>query len=110
ALAQYYLGLKFYEGNDVLQDYKLAVKWYTAAAEQGITEAQNYLGRLYRNGNGVLQDYKRAHMWFNIAASLGNSYGIKSRDNLAKKMTPADISKARELARECIEKKKLKGC
>ena len=48
-------------------------------------------------------------MWCNIAASFGNKKAAKNRDLAAKSMTPADISKAHDLARECV-RKKYKGC
>ena len=43
-------------------------------------------------------------MWFNIAAALGDKEAKENRDIVAKKMTPADISKAQKLAREWMEK------
>ena len=46
------------------------------------------------------QDYVQAHKWFNLAATKGDKDAVKNRDNVAKKMTPADISKAQKLARE----------
>jgi len=48
-------------------------------------------------------------MWWNISASNGDKSAVKNRDIVAKKMTPADISTAQKLARECVEKK-YKGC
>jgi hypothetical protein len=57
----------------------------------------------------VLQDKIYAHMWWNIAASSGNKDAVKKRDIIAKRMTPADISTAQKLARECA-RKKYKGC
>jgi hypothetical protein len=48
-------------------------------------------------------------MWTNIAASQGYKDATNNRDILAKKMTPADISKAQDLARECVNKN-YKGC
>ena len=50
-----------------------------------------------------------AHMWSNIAASSGNKVATKNRDIVEKLMTPADISAAQKLARECV-RKKYKGC
>ena len=79
------------------------------AAEQGDADAQGNLGVMYAFGVGVLKDYVRAHMWGNIAAKNGYKLGAKLRDSVAKKMTPADISKAQDLARECI-RKEFKGC
>jgi hypothetical protein len=49
-------------------------------------------------------------MWFNIAASSGKSENAsKNRDIVAELMTPADISTAQKLARECV-RKNYTGC
>ena len=61
--------------------------------------------RPHANGNGVPQDYIQALMWFNLAAAQGDKTGRKNRDYAAKKMTPADISKAQAMAREWMEKR-----
>ena len=71
--------------------------------------AQGNLGTMDAFGMGVLKDYIYAHMWGNIAATNGNELGAKLRDDFEKKMTPAQIAKAQDLARECI-RKKYKGC
>jgi TPR repeat protein len=107
--AQYNLGNKYYHGKGITQDYKEAVSWYRKAAEQGNVGAQNNLGVMYGRGEGVLQDFVIAHMWWNIAASNGHADAVKARDLVAKQMTAADISKAQELARECVQKN-YKGC
>lgn len=39
AAAQFYLGVMYYYGRGVPQNYNEAVKWYTKAAEQGETPA-----------------------------------------------------------------------
>jgi len=64
---------------------------------------------MFYKGEGVIQDNVYAHMWFNIAASSGNKLAVKKRDVIAKQMTPADLSTAQRLARECV-RKKYKGC
>ena len=107
--AQYNLGLMYKNGLGVPQDYKTAVKWFTLAAEQGDVDAQFNLGLKYARGQGVPQDYVRAHMWFNLSASTGAEDAIKNRDTAANKMTPAQISEAQKLSRECV-KKNYKGC
>ena len=57
---------------------------------------------MYHDGHGVPQDYTEAHMWLNLAAAKwGTAFML--RDIVAKKMTPADISKAQRLAREWLE-------
>ena len=92
-----------------LMTEKTALKWYRLSAEHGNAHAQNNLGGMYTNGFGVIQDYVRAHMWFNITASRGDKDAIENRDIVANRMTPSDISKAQDLARECV-KKNYKGC
>ena len=109
ASAQTNLGFMYRNGRGVPQDDKTAVKWYTLAAEQGYAAAQYNLGLMYANGRGVIQDNVYAHMWFNIAASSGNKDAVENRDIIAERMTPADISAAQKLARECVSKK-YKGC
>ena len=42
ANAQYKLGTIYDYG--VLRNYKISMKWYTLAADQGNADAQNYLG------------------------------------------------------------------
>ena len=99
------------KGNAAYQrgDYAAAVSIWTSLAEQGDADAQESLGYMYHSGDGVLQDYKMAHMWFNIAASLGDKSAAKSREIIEKKMSSSDISKAQDLARQCV-KKKYKNC
>ena len=107
--AQSNLGEMYYKGNGVLQDHKIAVKWWKLAAEQGHARAQYNLGVMYGNGIGVKKDNVFALMWWSIAASSGYKEAVKYRDIVAKRMTPADISTAQQLARECV-RRKYKDC
>jgi hypothetical protein len=109
ASAQHNLGVMYEGGWGVLKDDKTAVKWYRLAAEQGDADAQYNLGAMYDNGQGVPQDNIYAHMWWDIAASSGDNDAVTNRDIVAKRMTPADLSTAQNLARECV-RKKYKGC
>jgi TPR repeat protein len=90
-------------------DFATALREYTLAAEQGNATAQYNLGLMSYDGDGVPQDYVYAHMWGNISASNGNENGAKLRDLVAKEMTPSQIEKAQDLARECVAKN-YKGC
>ena len=100
--AQYNLGLMYYNGQGVPQDPAEAVKWFRLAAEQGYVNAQTNLGNNYNYGQGVLQSNVMAHMWYNIASANGNSKSGEWRDETAGLMTPADISKAQQMASECM--------
>ena len=57
---------------------------------------------MYGQGMGVLQDNVMAHMWLNIASANGADEAGGWRDEIGEKMTPADISKAQAMARECM--------
>ena len=100
--AQTNLGLMYDNGQGVPQDYAEAMKWWRLAADQGFANAQTNLGVMYENGQGLLQDNVMAHMWYNIGAANGNELGGTNRGIIANKMTPADISKAQAMARECM--------
>ncbi len=109
AKAQYRLGVIYYYGQVVPQDYAEALQWYRKAAEQGYATAQYYLGVTYHTGLDVPQDYVQAHMRYNLAASrfpLGEDRdkAVKYRDIVAAKMTPAQIAEAEKLAREWTPK------
>lgn len=67
--AQTALGLAYYHGEGVPQDYGEAAAWYRRAAEQGYPYAQGLLGYLYFIGQGVYQDFIEAHLWLNLAAA-----------------------------------------
>ena len=108
-LAQTILGAMYDKGQGVPQDYKTAVKWYTLAAEQGDADAQSNLGIMYGKGQGVIQDNVYAHMWASLAEKQGHEKGARLRDLVAKIMTPSQLKKAQDLARECV-KKNYKGC
>jgi len=86
-------------------DYATALNILRPMAEQGDMYAQEWMGTLYYEGAGVPQDNVRAHMWKNVAASLatGNTKAsyIEARDDIAKQMTAAQITRARDMARQC---------
>ena len=105
ANAQYNIGVMYDFGKGVPQDFATARQWYEKAAAQGHPGAQNNLGGLYEFGHGVTQDYVRAYMWYNVAAahSTGDAQkdvGAENRDEIAGRMTPAQIAEAQKLARE----------
>jgi len=54
--AQNSLGIMYFSGRGVRQDYAKAMKWYKKAAKQGYTKSQHNLGFMYDSGQGVPQD------------------------------------------------------
>jgi uncharacterized protein len=106
ATVQYNLGKMYRQGQGVPQDFKEAVKWYRLSAEQGDLDAQLKLGVSYGMGRGVPKDYALAHMWWNLSGSNGNKEAAENRDIVEKRMTPSQIEKAQELARDWKPTKK----
>ena len=72
-LGQNNLGILYYQGQGVPQDYAQAASWYRKSAEQGNALAQNNQGSLYYHGQGVPQDYAQAASWFRKAAEQGDA-------------------------------------
>ena len=64
AEAQYNLGLMYYKGQGVPQNYEQAAYLFKKAAKQGHRNAQDKLGGMYYNGKGVPQDDKKAIGWW----------------------------------------------
>jgi len=73
AEAQYFLGLKYDQGQGVPQNYAEAVKWFRKAAEQGLADAQFALGLKYGKGQGVPKNYTEAMKWYRKAADQGDA-------------------------------------
>ena len=100
-LADWDAGMDAYNAGD----FQTALKNWIPLAEQGDAKAQSILGLMYENGKGVLQDYALAHMWWNICGSGGNEDCVKSRYLVEERMTPSQIEKAQEMARNWKPKK-----
>jgi TPR repeat protein len=106
ARAQFNVGKMYYIGQGVQRDYAKADEWFQKAADQGFAYAQFNLGAAYEDGGlGVPRDYALAHMWFNLASSPATDpelreMAVQNRDQVAAKMTPAQIDEAQRMARE----------
>ena len=96
--AQFSLAVLYDNGQGVPRDYAEATKWYRKAAQQGHASAQNDLGARYYNGQGVPRDYVMAQVLFILAAAQDHAFAKKNRDLLARRLSGADLSNARQLA------------
>ena len=91
----------YQHGKGVPQNDTDAVAWYRKAAEQGHAEGQQRLGWMYANGRGVLQDTVKAHMWESLAVLNGETKAGALLGELAKRMTPAQLSHAQAMVQTC---------
>jgi hypothetical protein len=104
AEAQNNLGVMYHEGQGVPQDYSESARWYQSAANQGFAGAQFNLGLMYSAGQGVPMDNVQAYMWYSLAGVSPDPAAakavLKSRKELARRMSPVQIAEAERLARE----------
>ena len=111
--AQVRLGDLYAKGRGVPKDHTQARAWYERAAAQGHPIGQNNLAELYFAGLGGPPDYVRAYMWVSLAATHMQGEEKKqaeeNRDDVAKRMTPAQIPEAKRLTQQC-QANKFKGC
>jgi hypothetical protein len=97
AQAQSVMGVLYAYGEGVPQDVAEAAKWYRKAADQGNAKAQYHLGLMYAKGRSVPRDLVQALMWLDLAAAQGDALAARSGDQVAAKMTPAQIKEAEAL-------------
>jgi len=106
------LGLAYYQGGSVKQDFGKALKFFLQAAEAGRPAAQFNLCLMYQKGQGVPQDYVQAHFWCNLATagfSGGNErdMAIRLRDEIGEEMSGRSLEKAQTMAQEWWAKRAI---
>ncbi|MGJ8656824.1 MAG: protein kinase domain-containing protein [Akkermansiaceae bacterium] len=65
------LGLKYYHGDGVTQDYGKALENFQKAAERDNVIAMNLLGWMYDAGEGVEKNLMQSTSWYRKSAELG---------------------------------------
>lgn len=71
-LAKTAVGIAFFNGDGVEQDYSEAIKWLLESAEEDDSKAMFYLGLCYWNGYGIKEDEKKGLEMYRSAAERGN--------------------------------------
>ena len=72
--AQFNLGVLYEHGNGVAQNIDEALRWYTLAAKNGVTDAQVYLANLLFAGVGSFaSEIDEAIYWYVQAADAGHA-------------------------------------
>ena len=111
ALAQTDVGIMYATGLGTTRDIPTAIKYFRLAADQYDVQAAIWLGSAYETGAGVQKDLTIAYMWNLIGQKNADT---KARgpmpvmplptgfavilDNLGRKMTPAEIQLAHQMA------------
>jgi putative methionine-R-sulfoxide reductase with GAF domain len=92
AAAEYQLGMRYATGEDVKQDYREAVRWFLAAAEQGNVRAQSKGAACFWAGKGVPRDYSKAYYWGLLAQAGGDKDASLYVAQSAPYLSPAQIN------------------
>lgn len=102
AWAQNILGTMYDMGYGVPRDYAEAMKWFHMSAEQGHTPAFYNIAEMYVNGHGVQQNFVTAYAIYDALAANGDAIAAHARDDLKRRMSPAQVSEAQRQTRDFI--------
>jgi TPR repeat protein len=72
-MAQLNVGICYFNGYGINQDYKEAVVWFLKASEKNNSEAQCYLGVCYSDGKGIAKNRQESFKWYKMSAENNNS-------------------------------------
>ncbi len=94
--AQNQLGLLYYDGRGVPQNFTQASVWFRKAAERGHAGAQVNLGTLYLSGYGVSENSQEALFWFRKAAAQRDALAFAKLGRLYEqgRIVPRDLVQA----------------
>jgi TPR repeat protein len=101
------LGVSYFYGNGVPQDYKKAVYYYQRAAALGHSFGQYNLAVALEQGKGIQQDMSRAIMFFEKSAKAGNNNAIDALIRLGLYNEMYIAFYARNLDEKCIDGDKI---
>ncbi|GAB7221611.1 hypothetical protein VoSk93_08230 [Vibrio owensii] len=101
--AQFNLGVIYYRGKGVPQNYQEAAKWLRKAAEQGDARSQYNLGVMFYKGEGVLESSIMAYMWLNLAEYNGNILAERGARVMRSSMSSQDLIKSQKMFVRCLE-------
>ena len=90
------IGISYFEGQGLSQNYSIARNWLGRAAEEGSVHAARLLGELERDGRGGDTSLVNAAMWFLLAAA--DQKAMQDLDAISAKLTTEQDQRARQLA------------
>ena len=109
AEAQWQMGVRYHNGEDVPQDDVQAMQWFLRAAEQGHVAAQSALGAYYWAARGVREDLSKSYFWSAIALAQGDENSKSRLEGLASQMTRAQVLAARQQAEAWLRSHNLRA-
>lgn len=101
--AQFNTGLRYYFGEGVSTNHRIANTYFLMAALAGNVEAQNYLAQNQVMYDPIGYDRVFVYKWFTIAAMSGYAQATKNRQKIASNMTPEQITEAETQAKNWLD-------
>jgi TPR repeat protein len=92
--AQANLGVMYYKGRGVKQNYAEAMRWYKMAADQGYVDAIDEVGAMYHDGQGVEKDKIKAFAYWSVALTL--NHDKVANTNLLVSLTEMNLEEIKE--------------
>lgn len=77
--AMHAMGMIYYQGMDVKQDFDIARKWFEKASAASNPRSAYNLAMMYRLGIGVKQDFAKAYLYLCVAAERGHAPSLYGR-------------------------------
>lgn len=84
AVAQNQMGVWYYVGKKVKQDYKVALDWWAKSAKQNNPDAIGNMAMCYQLGNGIKKDSVMAMTLYKSAIKKGNESIIPQHEQIVK--------------------------
>ncbi|MDY7538113.1 tetratricopeptide repeat protein [Undibacterium sp. RTI2.1] len=104
--AQTRLGVIYFQGKGVEQNYQQASYWFAQAAARGHAGAQTNLGLMYSNALGVPQNQQTAAYWYQKAAVQGYTAAYLNLGILYSENDDADDGVKQDLSKALASYKK----
>ena len=92
--AAFQLGIMYYEGKNIPQNYDEAMKWFKTAADLGNSQGMFYTGVMYYKALSVPKDVGQATIWFQKASDLGNAHATFDLGTIAYQDQNYDAARA----------------
>jgi TPR repeat protein len=99
-IGQYSVGMLYYNGDGVRQNYLIAAHWFHKAAVQGAPYAQYMLARMYQEGLGVRCNWPKAYGWWSLCPQLRFEQTEPEYRALIDPMTPTQRVEAFNLSQQ----------
>lgn len=80
--AQFYIGVMYYHGFGVVQNYQKAIDYFHKAANNGSIDVMMYLGCCYYYGKGVEKNPSLGKEYLSQASKMGNKTAEQILDNI----------------------------